>query len=81
MSQTGVTASREQVAKVLKVLQRSMPQGAMFERIRDETGYSNDVIWSSIHALEREGKIVGRDPFAYRPDAADAPQESDPHSL
>jgi hypothetical protein len=81
MSETTVAASREQIENVLKVLQRSMPNGAMFEQIEDQTGYSNDVIWSAIHLLEREGKIVGRNPFAYDPDAVDVTNESDSDSL
>ena len=69
-------ASAEQVGKILEVLKRAMPRGAMFERIKDETGYSTDIIWSAIHILERDGTIQGRDPFAYDPVEAAAAAEA-----
>lgn len=56
-----------------------MPRGAMFEQIQNETGYPKDVIWSAAHALEREGKIEGRSPFAYDPEATDT-DANDPGS-
>jgi hypothetical protein len=64
------TASREQVAKVLEVL-RSHPKGAMIEKIQEETSFTTDIIWSAIHALEREGTVVGQNPFAYEPTAVE----------
>jgi hypothetical protein len=64
-----IEANEEQIAKVLEVIKR-WPRGAMIEKIRAETDFSNDIIWSAIHALERDGIIVGRDPFGYDPVAA-----------
>jgi hypothetical protein len=77
MSPSTIEASPEQVAKVQEVLHRSMPRGAMIDEIRDQTGFTNEIVWSAIHALEREGTVVGRNPFAYDPTAVDAdPDES-----
>ena len=75
---TTVDATPEQIAQVLEVLKRSMPRGAMIEQIRDQTGLSNEIIWSAIHALEHDGTIVGRSPFAYDPGAAAAAAKADP---
>jgi hypothetical protein len=79
MSPSIVAASPKQVAKVLEVLRRSMPKGAMIEQIRDQTGFTNEIIWSAIHALEAEGTVVGRNPFAYDPNAVD-PDPNDPEN-
>lgn len=70
-SPTVEVASREQIARVLEVLSGSMPKVSMIKQIRDQTGFTNEIIWSAIHALEREGTIVGQNPFAYDPNAVD----------
>lgn len=62
-----VSASPKQVAKVL----RAHKQGAMFEQIGDQTKFSSEIIWSAINTLEREGTVMGRNPFAYNPNAPD----------
>jgi hypothetical protein len=71
MSPSTIEASPEQVAKVKEVVERSMPRGAMIERIGKQTGFTTDIICSAIHALETEGIVVGRNPFAYDPIAVD----------
>jgi hypothetical protein len=76
MSPSTIEASPEQVAKVKEVIERSVPRGAMIEQIAEQTGFTTDVIWSAIHALEREGIVVGGNPFAYDPAAVDADPEA-----
>jgi hypothetical protein len=66
-----IEAFPEQVAKVKEVIERSMPQGAMIEQIEEQTGFTTDIIWSAIHALDREGIVGSRNPFAYDPTAID----------
>jgi hypothetical protein len=66
-----VSATPEQIAKVFEVLKGFMPNGAMIEKIRHETSYDSDIIWSALDTLEREGKIEGRSPFAYDANAVD----------
>lgn len=77
MSPATIEASPEQVAKVKEVIERFMPRGAMIEQIREQTGFTTDIVWSAIHALDREGVVGNRNPFAYDPTAVDAdPDES-----
>lgn len=77
MSPAAIEASPEQVAKVKGVIERSVPRGVVIEQIREQTGFTTDIIWSAIHALDREGILASRSPFAYDPTAVDAdPDES-----
>lgn len=63
-------ASSEQIEKVFEILQGYMPRGATIEQMVQKTGYSSIIIWDAIHTLERDGKIHGRELFAYDPVAA-----------
>jgi DNA-binding IclR family transcriptional regulator len=75
MSPSTVEASPEQVARVLEVLQRAKPKALWVEQIRDQTGFTNEIIYAALHTLKREGTVMGRDPFAYDPNAVDTEPE------
>jgi hypothetical protein len=37
----------------------------MIERIRDQTGFTNEIIYAALHTLERKGTVVGRGAIGY----------------
>jgi hypothetical protein len=76
--QTRLEANPEEIDKVLEILKRSAPWGALIEQIMEETGYPSYIIYSAIDALKEQGiNVQGRNPFEYDPDAVDA--DTDAH--